>query len=159
MQALERVPVEQAIRQLEFWLSQPWPMSEAKACRLAPRIGWELAENGFIYAREFLQGDNIQVVLGMSNRDTPLSSFSFSLTGLADKEDPLQDDQLKDVFAEFVSAGRATWGPAALVKDPSPGVRWDFGDHGGIRIERSRTVSAVYMTPEEVATLKNLNDW
>lgn len=159
MTDLRRVPVEEAIKQLEFWLDAPWPMSAADAAERAIEIGWSLEEDGQVYARTNPLEPHLQVVLGLARDAESVQQFSLFLTGYVDGSDEDEVDQLKDAFGEFVAAGREAWGKASLVKRPTPAVRWDLGPRGGIRIYQSKTVAAVFMTPDQVAMLKSVKDW
>lgn len=155
--AISTVPVDDALKQLEFWSSVDWPMSEADASGLAAGAGWVLEDDGRVYARN--NPVTFQMVLGMSERDVAVSEFQFSLTDDAPKDDPEALSLVKDAFSDFVAAARKRWGKAALSRRGTPTVRWDLGDQGGIRIHQDTAVIATFMTPEHVQMLKGLNHW
>lgn len=157
MTVLSTVPVDDAVRQLDFWSTLAWPMTEAEAVDQASGVGWTLEDDGRVYARN--NPVSFQMVLGLSKRDVAVSEFQFSLTSDAPKQDPAALDLVKDAFSEFVAAGRKQWGKAALTRRGNPAVRWDLGERGGIRIYQDTAVVATFMAPEHVRVLKGLNDW
>lgn len=155
---LSSVLADQAVAQLGYWLEADWPMSESEASNLASTIGWTVEGDGRVYAR--CNPVEFQLVPGISNRDNQTVSFSFSLTDVVgDDADVSAKDELKDRFSDFVSAGRQTWGAPKLKRGTKPQASWDLGERGGIRIYQTDEVVAEFVTPDDLAIRKNMNDW
>jgi len=154
---VKAVHAEQALAQIQFWLDAPWPMSEAEASELASGAGWTVEEDGRVYARN--NPVEFQLVLGMSKRDNQTRSFCFSLTDAVEEGDASGLDDLKDKFSEFVTEGRKRWGAPKLRRGSKPSASWDLGELGGVRIYQVDDIVADFVTPEDLAIRKNMNDW
>ena len=146
---------DRVVSDLEWWLGRAWPLTRSDACAQASEIGWRL-EAGQLVTDYGLPDP---VVLGLPPDEKSVSEFTFALTDRAADGDESAGDLIKDCFGEYADAGRAQWGKAPLARGRRPAIRWDLGARGGIRMWHGSAVFATVMSPDQVSTLKTLNDW
>lgn len=146
---------DQVVSDLEWWLDRQWLMTRAEICAQAAEIGWKL-DDGQLVTDYDVQDPT---VLGLAPDEKTVSEFTFALTDRAEDGDEAAADHVKDRFSEYATAGRSQWGKSPLTRGRRPAIRWDLGERGGIRIWQGSAVFATVMSPDQVSTLKTLNDW
>ncbi|KGN37574.1 DUF6301 family protein [Knoellia subterranea] len=161
MSSLPHVPIDAAIRELTFWLDAPWPLSQLEAASHASALGWTVQrdDDGKPWVIAPDRPFESRAVIGLRSEPRPTATMDWDLTDLAPLDDLQAEDEVRDLFAEYVAAGRGLWGRGVMRRKYDPEVSWDLGDRGGIQMRGGMSVRVSFVSPDHLATLKHINEW
>ncbi|MDO5094171.1 MAG: DUF6301 family protein [Propionibacteriaceae bacterium] len=138
------VSPEQAIRWIQYWIDQNWPLTPEKVSAAMAGIGWARGDDGRWRLDIPLEKQHLSAT-GKS-LEHGLNTISWHLTDVELEESVSRDLFVNDSYSGYVKAATELYGKARNIRTKkAKTARWDLPNGCRLELDNSRSFVGVYI--------------